>query len=440
MTARVYDLGARAHGSRVLNSWLAQRDGAAARAGVVPDIQAAGENSVTTDLTAEQLVQALGLGATSAAGVAVTADVAMRQATAYGCVNLLTGAVASLPLSVFERNGADRKKADHDYWWFLNEQANDEMSAATAWSMLLAGKLFYGDGIGQLLRPSTVSSKVIGWKPWHPLRVHPFCDTDGTVYYRFTPAKGAQFVLDAADVIHLPSLGFDGLTSPSPIVYAAREAIGAALAAEQYSGRFFNGGAAFDYALKTAGKVSRDQLDVLYASLNTRARQAGAARAPLILSGGLEPAQLSWNLRDAEIVALRVLSDEQICRVLGVPPHMVGLTTKTTNWGTGLEEQGASFVRYTLQSLLTPIAQEFNRKLWPTRARYFVEHITAALERGNLKARFEAYRVALGRAGEQPFMDADEIRRIENMGPNPNLQRNAGGSSNAPQPPDPAAE
>jgi hypothetical protein len=62
------------------------------------------------------------------------------------------------------------------------------------------------------------------------------------------------------------------------------------------------------------------------------------------------------------------------------------------------------------------------------RERYFVEYITAALERGDLKARYDAYRIALGRAGEQPFMDADEVRRLENMPPNTNLKMNGGTS------------
>jgi HK97 family phage portal protein len=425
VTAHVFNLEARAQGSRVLSNWLATRPMAAERAGVAPNIQAAGENAVETGLSADQLAKVLGATSLTSSGVNVTADIAMRQATVYGCVQLLTGAVASLPLDIFERVGAERKPAPgHDLWWMLNEQANDEMSSFTAWQCLVAGKLFEGDGFGQILRASPYSNRIIGWKPWHPLRVQPFRDTDGTKYFRMTPEQGAQFVLDAADVIQLPSLGYDGLTSPAPIVYAAREAVGAALAAEQYSGRFFNGGAAFDYALKTPNKLGKEQLDTLYHSLSVRARQSGATRAPLVLTGGLEPATLSMNLRDAEIVALRVLSDEQICRALGVPPHMVGITTKTTSWGTGLEEQGASFVRYTLQNLLTPIAQEFNRRLWPTRARYFVEHTTAALERGNLKARFEAYRIALGRAGETPFMSTAEIRRDERMGPGEDLQPN----------------
>ena len=207
------------------------------------------------------------------------------------------------------------------------------------------------------------------------------------------------------------------------------------VAAENYTAKFFNGGASFDYALKTASKLDKAQLDMLQASLLVRTQQGGM-RAPLILSGGLEPAQLSVNPKDAEILATRLFGVEEICRIFGVPPYLVGHQQKDASRGTGLEEQGASFVRYTLQQLLSPAAQELNRRLWPTRSRYFVEHITAALERGNLKTRFEAYRIALGRAGEDPWIDADEVRRLENMPPNPGLTRNQG-SSNEP-PPDPA--
>ena len=83
-------------------------------------------------------------------------------------------------------------------------------------------------------------------------------------------------------------------------------------------------------------------------------------------------------------------------------------------------------MRYTLQRHLTPIAQELNRKLWPVRQKYFVEHINAALERADLKTRYEAYRIALGRAGEQPWMDVNEVRKLENLPENGNLKPNEG--------------
>lgn len=444
MSARVFNLQAKPHQANTLMRWMEGNTGAAQRAGLQPAVQAAGENAVTSNLTAEQLMQVLGAGWGSAAGAAVTPDTALRVATVYACVNLLSGAVASLPVAIFERQtGRNRAEVDHEYWWFLNEQANEDMNAFTAWQYLISSKLLYGDGIGELLRPSKSSSRVIGWKPIHPLRWQPFVSTEsssrGRLYHRITPALGDPYVLDPADVIHLPSLGFDGLTSPSPITYAAREVVGTALAAENYTAKFFSGGAAFDYALKTASKLDKAQLEALHASLMLRNNQPGGARSPLILSGGLEPAQLSVNAKDAEILGTRLFGVEEICRIFGVPPYLVQHQQKDASRGTGLEEMGSSFVRFALQQLLTPAAQELNRRLWPTRSRYFAEHVTAALERGNQKTRFESYRIALGRAGEEPFMSVDQIRRLENMAPDSTLTRNQGSAANEP-PTDPTAQ
>jgi HK97 family phage portal protein len=418
MTATLLNLEAKRHESRVLGSWLSDRGGAE-RAGIV----AMGEHS---SLTMTDLTNLLGAAHRSASGAAVTKDTAMRVSAVYACVSLLSGAIATLPIGIYERSGGDRKKADHDYWWMLNELASEGWTAYAAWEYLVSSKMFHGDGFGEWIRPSIYSSRVIGWKPLPRHSVQPFKD-GGRVYYRISPSDGPQYVLDRADVIHLPSLGFDGLTSPSPITYAAQEAIGTAIASQEFSGKFFAGGANFDYALKTASKLDATQLDQLKASLMARAQNNG--RGPLILSGGLEPAQLSVNSKDAEILATRLFTVEEICRILGVPPHMVGHTEKNSSWGTGMAEQGGNFVRYALQRHLTPIAQELNSKLWPVRQKYFVEHITAALERGDVKSRYEAYRIAMGRAGEQPWMDADEVRRLENMAPNSELKMNGGANA-----------
>lgn len=416
----VFNLTAKRHTSRTLDTWLAGREGAARRVG----IEASGENSFTTGYTAEQLAQLLGVASASAAGVAVTPETAMRVATVYACISLIAGAISTLPLGIYERKGEERSKAAHDYWWLFNEQANDEMTSAAAWEYMFAAKFFHGDAFAELLRPSVLSSRIIGWKPLHPLRTHPFRDDRGVLLYRVQPERGEAYVLDSADVLHLPSLGFDGLRSPSPVTYAAREAIGVALAAESFNARFYSEGATFDYALKTSQSLKRDQIDVLQASLMSRVHGGSTKRSPLILTGGLEPAQLTINPKDAEILKTRLFTVEEICRIFGVPPHMVGHTEKTTSWGSGIESQGIGFVRYTLQRHLTPTAQELNRKLWPSRAKYFVEHITAALERGDLKTRFESYRIALGRAGEQPWMGVDEVRRLENMAPMPETAPN----------------
>ncbi|WP_039756490.1 phage portal protein [Chromobacterium haemolyticum] len=418
------------YGSRVLADWIASREGAAERAGLAN----LGENEITSSgTTFSELASLLGANTRSSSGEQVTRDTALRVSAVYGCVSLIAGAIATLPVGIYQRTENGPSKADHPYWFLFNEQASENWTSAAAWEYVISAKLFYGDGFARWIRPSPVSNRVIGWEPLHPLSVQPF-KKDGRVLYRINPHGEPSQVLDSADILHLPSLGFDGLISPSPITYAAREAIGTALAGQRYTGRFFSDGAQFDYALKTDSKLKTDQLNALRASLLARLQNGG--RGPLILDGGLTPAQLSVNSKDAEILATRLFTVEEICRILGVPPHLVGHTDKTTSWGSGVENMGIGFVRYTLQRHLTPIAQELNRKLWPVREKHYVEHITAALERGDLKSRYEAYRIALGRAGEMPFMDHNEIRRLENLPANENLQRNGG--SNA-QPTAPAA-
>lgn len=409
------NLTAQQRPSRVLGAWLAGRPDGAQRAGVQPAVQGLGENAVTTNLNYTELLNVLGVAATSAAGVAVTPQSATRVSAVYACVARICGAISTLPLDIFERVGGSRSQIEHDYHWMLNERANEDMSSADAWTYLLSSKFFYGDGYAELMRPGVASSRVIGWMPHHPLRVTPFRENKTQrKYFRIQPEIGPAYVRDQADMVQLTSLGYDGLTSPSAITYAAREAIGTALAGQNFAGKFFSEGAAFDYALQTDHDLKAPQLEALRASLMARVQ---GSRAPLILTGGLKPAQLTINPKDAEILATRLFSVEEICRILGVPPHLVGHTEKASSWGTGMEAQGANFVRYTLRTHLVQIAQEFNHKLWPLRSRYFIEHDVAALQKGDMKSRFEAYRIALGRAGEQPFLSADEIRHAENMPP-----------------------
>jgi HK97 family phage portal protein len=414
-----FNLTARQHTSGVLGNWLAHREGAAVRAGLMPGISALGENTVTTNLSVDQLASALGAASTTASGVSVDENTAMKVTTVYGCVSLIAGTISTLPLPIYQRDGETRKRVDHDYWWMLNEQANDDITTCTAFEFMVMSRLLYGDGFAQLLRASPYSPKVVGWKPLHPNRVQPFRDgKTGDLYYRITPAFGGeQYVLDPADMLHVPSLGFNGLRSPSPITYNAREAVGTALAAEEFTSRFFSQGATFDIALKTAGKLSPEQAEALRTSYLARNGGNRNNRIPLVLAGGLEVEKLSITPADAALLPSRMFTVEELCRVFGVPPFMVGHTDKVSSWGTGVEQMGIGFVKYTLRRHLTPIEQEFNRKLWPSRAKYFVEYNTSALERGDYKTRMEGYRIGMGRAGERGWLAPNEIRKFENMEP-----------------------
>lgn len=392
-------------GSVILNTWRASR------------VQAM-ENGARQNLTVQELANLIGASG-NIAGPVVSETTAMRVSAVYACVALIAGAISTLPMPVYARNATGRERVDHPYYWLLNEQPNSDISAAVFWEYLLSSRMFYGDCFAEILRPSFRSASVSGLLPHHPNRVMPFRDAEGRLFYRITPLIGAQYVLNPADMIHVPSLGYDGLRSPSPITYAARQAVGTALSAGEYNARFFTNGARPDFALKVPGKLSEDQANMLRTTWGEQHGGVMKSHLPAVLMGGMEVQQLSLSAADSQILATSQFQIEEIARVLGVPPHMIGHTDKSTSWGAGVENMGRGFVKFTLKRDLVKFEQEFNRKLWPTREKFFVAFDLSDIERGDLKSENESLRIALGRAGEPGWVTQNEVRHAKLLPPLP---------------------
>lgn len=401
---------AKVPGSVVLNAWRSQYGPEAT--GQINNL-----NETRQSLTVQELANIIGGGAISNAGPVINETTAMKVSAVYACVSLIAGAISTLPLPIYERTADGRARVDHPYWWLLNEQPEPDISSAVFWEYMVSARLFYGDCFAEILRPSFRSNRVTGFKAHHPLRVNPFRDSSGDLFYRVQPLVGAQYVLDPADIIHIPSLGYDGIRSPSPITYAARQSVGTSLAAGEYSARFFSNGARPDFALKMAGNLTEDQAKLLRATWGERHSGVANSHLPAILTGGLEVQQLTMSAVDSQILQTANWNLEEICRILGVPPFMVGSTEKSTSWGAGLENMGTGFVKYTLLRDLVKFSQEFNRKLWPSREKYFVEHDVSGIERGDRKSENEAIRIAIGRAGEPGWMTVNEARHLKLLPP-----------------------
>ena len=426
-------------GSVVLNAWRAENG--PELTGRIHGIN----QQPRQNLTAEELSSIISGGAASSAGPVVTEASAMRVSAVYGCVALIAGAISTLPLPVYQRTKSGREQVDHPYFWLLNEQPDAEISAAVFWEYLVSSRLFYGDAFAEIIRPSYFSNKVSGFKAHHPLRVSPFRDSsDGSLFYRIQPLIGPSYVRSPSDMIHIPSLGFDGLTSPSPITWAAMQAVGTSIATAEYNARFFSNGARPDFALKSKGSINAEQANLLRETWAQRHMGAQRSHLPAVLTGGLEIEQLTMSAADSQILATSSWNLEEICRVLGVPPFMVGSTEKSTSWGSGQENMGRAFVKYTLLRDLRKIEQELNRKLWPVREKFFVKFDVTDIERSDLKTENEALRIALGRAGEPGWMSINDVRKAKMLPPDPDPDSdkiNKGiSSSKSPSPPaDPAA-
>lgn len=354
----------------------------------------------------------------SASGAVVNDRTAMRVSAVYGCVRLIAGAIAGLPLPVYERDGESRKRAEHDYWWLLNEQPCATFSAASWWEFASMQVLLRGDSVAYLVRNR--AGFITAIIPWPRSQVEIERVTDGPrdpgrLRYYFQ-AENGYFGADQDDVLHLPGLGFNGCHSMSVIQWGARAGIGIAIKGDEYAGQFFSEGGKPEVAIKSPKTMTpaqqNDFRDAWVAKYG-----AGRGRAiPLILTEGLDVKELTMSAEDSQIIQTRQWQVIDIARAFGVPPFMIGETEKQTSFGSGIEHMGIGFVRYTLMPHLRRFQQELNRKLFRT-SRYFVEFNVDGFLQGDAKSQGEYFGKALGGPGAQGWMTVNEVRRLKNLPP-----------------------
>lgn len=436
--------------SLVLANWLATREGGAARAGLAgPEIR----DETTVMSSDPRVVEFFGGGYQASSGVAVNATTAQRVATVYACVGKIAGGISTMPLRIYERtwdanSGEYQRKAvdDIDLYWLLNESPTAAFTAASHWELGTQAMLLRGSGYTEFKRKA--SGRVGEMVPMDWSVVTPKRRENGRLLYSIMDGYNARGV-DQDDMLHFAGFGFDGEYAPSVISHAGRQAIGNALAMDEYSGRVFAGGAHHSMVLETDKKMSDaaiTNLQTAYANKHSGLRNAMAM--PLVLTEGMSAKAVTMSAEDMQLLEAKRFQVIDICRAFGVPPFMVGETSAATSWGSGIESMGRAFVTYTLQPHLVRFEQELNRKLFRT-ARFFVEFDRSALMAGDSKAQSEAEKAALGGPGAGPgSKSVNEVRRKNNLPPidDPKYDKpywpdsKAAASSGQPTPPDDPAD
>lgn len=374
--------------------------------------------SVSNVTYSESVMESFGV---SPSGTTVTATSAMRVSTVAACVAKIAGAIVSMRVNTYRHNGGSVPEIlpRDDLWYKLNEQPSSMFTAAAFWESVIMSQLLRGDAFALIRKNMAGQVKEILFLPWGC--VSPIRDNGVVRYYVNMPTHNISTWFDPSEILHFTGLGFDDTTmrSMSVIQYGARGAIGNSIAMTEYAGKFFDGGAHPSMILKAPGKMNPDAITNLQkAFVQKYAGISNAHQLPLVLTEGLGAEKISLSAVDAQLIEGQKFNVLDICRAFGVPPHMVGETSGSTSWGSGLESMGRGFVQYTLQSWLIKNEQELNRKLYPRDSGKFVEFDRDALIEGDLAAQGDYYRKALGGPGSgDAWMTLNEVRRRKRLAP-----------------------
>lgn len=351
----------------------------------------------------------------SSAGKNVNERSAMQMTAVYSCVRILAEAVAGLPLHLYryKEDGGKERAIDNNLYHLLHDEPNKEMSSFIFRETLMTHLLLWGNAYAQIIRNG--KGEVIALYPLMPNKMTVDRDENGELYYIYTRSsdeaktmEGVTVYLTPRDVLHIPGLGFDGLVGYSPIAMA-KNAIGLAIATEEYGAKFFANGAAPSGVLEHPGTIK----DPSRLRENWNSTFGGSANSGkvAVLEEGMKYTPISISPEQAQFLETRKFQIDEIARIFRVPPHMVGDLEKSSF--SNIEQQSLEFVKYTLDPWVIRWEQSLSRSLLneDEKRKYFFKFNLEGLLRGDYESRMSGYAIAR----QNGWMSANDIRELENL-------------------------
>jgi len=345
----------------------------------------------------------------TASGKAVNERTAMTVTAVYACVRILAEAIAGLPLHVYKYKPDGGKERDiaHPLFRLLHDAPNPEMTSFVFRETLMSHLLLWGNAYAQIIRDGR--GQVLALYPLLPSRMQVDRDkATGRIVYTYAKEDGPVIPLRREDVLHIPGLGFDGLVGYSPIAMA-KNAVGLALATEEYGAAFFANGANPGGVLEHPGVIKDVQR--VKESWNAGYQGSGNAHKIALLEDGMKFHAIGIPPEQAQFLETRKFQINEIARIFRIPPHLIGDLEKATF--SNIEHQSLEFVKYTLDPWVVRWEQSLMQALLlpMEKAEYFIKFNLDGLLRGDFKSRNESY--ATGR--QNGWLSANDIRELEDM-------------------------
>jgi HK97 family phage portal protein len=350
------------------------------------------------------------------AGKPVNEHTAMQMTAVYSCVRILSETLAGLPLHVYKYNdsGGKEKYLKHPLYKLLHDEPNPEMTSFAFRETLMSHLLLWGNAYAQIIR--NAKGEVISLYPLMPNKMTVDRDANGRLFYLYQRSsedvpslgKDSQVYLTPSDVLHIPGLGFDGLVGYSPIAMA-KNAVGLAIATEEYGAKFFANGAAPGGVLEHPGTIKDPQK--VKESWNAAYQGSANSHRVAVLEEGMKYQPIGISPEQAQFLETRKFQINEIARIFRVPPHMLADLEKSSF--SNIEQQSLEFVKYTLDPWVVRWEQSMCRTLLSDSEKptVFIKFNVDGLLRGDYESRMSGYATAR----QNGWMSANDIRELENL-------------------------
>jgi len=273
----------------------------------------------------------------------------------------------------------------------------------------------YGNAYSQIIRDN--SGRVKALYPLLPNKVDVRRSEFGELYYAYWRDEDEKrrgqmtgaVMIPKDYVLHIAGLSYDGLIGYSPIGLA-RNAIGLAIATEDYGAGFFSNSANPGGIIEAPETVDQESIRKAWEALykgNSKSHRLA------VLEGGLTFKPVSIPPDAAQFLETRKFQLNEIARIFRVPPHMIGDLEKSSF--SNIEQQSLEFLKYTIDPWVCRLEQALCQQLLlpMEKEQYFIKFNLDGFLRGDYEKRMRGYSIAR----QNGWMSANDIRRLEDMNP-----------------------
>lgn len=354
------------------------------------------------------------VGMGSSSGMRISAESVKRLAVVIACVSCKARQLAALPFKIYTDipGGGRRVVTNHPLYDVLYSQPNPWQTAFEFKMMMQAHVELRGNAYAEKIPgPRGPVDQLI---PLHPdrVKVEVVKDSGRLRYIYDDPITNTTRTLLQHQVFHLRDFSDNSYVGQSRIAMGA-DALGLALAQQDYQSRFLRNDAKSSFAI--TGTNFKTDADAELFRDKLRQSQTGANRGrPLMLPMGLEIKELSVKPVDMQLLEAMKASDVRICTIFNVLPHLVGVDAGKAATYASVEQFNIMNAQQSVLPMAIMWEQAVERDLIAEQ-RYYMKASLASLLRGDTMSRYTAYNLALSTG----WMCQDDVRELEDLNPIP---------------------
>ena len=338
-------------------------------------------------------------------GTTPEAAYALQSSAVWACCALISKSIAALPAHIYESTPTGKVAAlDHPYYSMLTSQPNPSMTSSQYLQTTLMHLLLWGNAFTFLDR---IGGEVIGMWPLLPGRVRIMYIGDNMVQYAYFDREGkVHYYQPGGDLIHFRLFTMDGIIGLSVLQYH-RLTLDFQEASAAYALNLYRNGGRPGGVLEYPNTLKEDQIKKIRESWGMIHGGAQNAGRIAVLENGAKYNPIDVSPDDLQYIANQQFSVEQIARIFGVAPHLIGAQDKPTY--ASVEQQGIEFLRYTISPYINTLETSITAGLLekPFSWRLNIN----GFERSDLKSRYSAYATAR----MWGWMSVNDVRELEDM-------------------------